>query len=539
MKNLRKILALVLCLLTATLSFVPASADEPVLRAAAPSAPSITSSSSNQTSVTIRWSTVGGATGYQVRYGVANTAGWTTRSASGTSFTATGLAAGTTYTFQVRASYRSGGTTRYTDWSSKHRAATQALGTPSVSVSGTGTNSMTLRCSSVSGATGYQFRWGKTNTAGWDYASTSSTNCSVSGLKSGTRYTVQVRAYKYSGGTYSYGEWSSKQYATTRGVSAPSVPSGVYPTATGSNSIRVTWNADSRASGFEVRYGRKNTTEWTTKQASGNSITVSGLRSGTNYVVQVRAYWWQDGSKKYTDWSGKTYVTTPGPNPTPAPAGEPSITISGTAAPSQLTKGSAYDLRGMVRTDKGTITNITGRVTNSAGTTVQSGSVSPNKASQEIYNTNVNYNIKFNNLQAGTYNYTLTATVSYNGRTYSKTLVSRQFTVVERKGYWGEWSGWSKTSVSANSRRQVEVRYHWWAAKCNHCGCHNPYWGSDVRCKSCGQYLPSSNVTHVNVYTSQKNATQTILGRGSGTTVNGQNYWYCEAQYRYRDWIGN
>ena len=99
---------------------------------------------------------------------------------------------------------------------------------------------------------------------------------------------------------------------------------------------------------------------------------------------------------------------------------------------------------------------------------------------------------------------------------------------------WGDWSDWTKDHRKVTSNMQEEIRYHWWAAKCKSCGTHNPYWGSDVKCKGCGKKLPAANVTHVNKYTKDKTNMKTISGRANGRKIEGLNYWYCEPQYRYR-----
>ena len=68
----------------------------------------------------------------------------------------------------------------------------------------------------VEGAKGYEIRWGKTNTIGWTTKTTTSTNYTISGLKSNTKYTIQVRAYRKINSKTAYTSWSSKTYTTTK-----------------------------------------------------------------------------------------------------------------------------------------------------------------------------------------------------------------------------------------------------------------------------------------------------------------------------------
>ncbi len=70
-------------------------------------------------------------------------------------------------------------------------------------------------------------------------------------------------------------------------------------------------------------------------------------------------------------------------------------------------------------------------------------------------------------------------------------------------GYWTDWSDWSTTRLIVTSNMQEKVCHHMQAAKCKNCGKHNPYWGSDVKCKKSGKKLSKDNVKHVNVYPSK------------------------------------
>lgn len=102
-----------------------------------------------------------------------------------------------------------------------------------------------------------------------------------------------------------------------------------------------------------------------------------------------------------------------------------------------------------------------------------------------------------------------------------------------------KWTGWmdrSKTrkAISDPSVMQERVVYHWWAAKCKNCGTHNPYWGNNRKCIHCGKKLPRANFESVNIFVTEKHQQKKLNGRKDGVTIDGKNYWYCEAQYEYR-----
>ncbi len=63
---------------------------------------SLSASSITQTSATISWAAVSGATSYDVQYKTSTSSTWTTTSTTGTSLNLSGLTAGTTYNYQVR-----------------------------------------------------------------------------------------------------------------------------------------------------------------------------------------------------------------------------------------------------------------------------------------------------------------------------------------------------------------------------------------------------------------------------------------------------
>ena len=66
------------------------------------------------------------------------------------------------------------------------------------------------------------------------------------------------------------------------------VPSGLNASGVNSNSANLSWNAVSGAT-YDLRYRQTGTTTWITNNVSGNSTSVSGLSSLTQYEAQVRS----------------------------------------------------------------------------------------------------------------------------------------------------------------------------------------------------------------------------------------------------------
>lgn len=105
--------------------------------------------------------------------------------------------------------------------------------------------------------------------------------------------------------------------------------------------------------------------------------------------------------------------------------------VDGTAPQGELYAGESFALRGTVKTDIGRISYIKASVLTKSGAVVLSTDykLSSNKKTFGLDYT-VNQKIPFELLPEGDYQYTLLAKVVYNGKTYSKTLVTSDFTVV-------------------------------------------------------------------------------------------------------------
>ena len=289
---------------------------------------------------------------------------------------------------------------------------------------------------------------------------------------------------------------------------------------------------------------------------SGSTVTTVECWGGNKNKIAIGGYF--NGSAKTLKDIAKKYTFTAvyryhGATP---PATKPEIKVSNEKYPGEgtdLKKGKNFGLRGVYTATAGKITGVTATVKDGAGNEYFSFSASPNAAKFNVQSTkgnnrkSLNDTIIFNKLPAG--NYTLSVTVTAeNGDQKATREVVRHFTVgggaatvsqentgnTAQQNTPGPWGDWTEKRKSNRSGLDEETRHHWWAAKCNSCGTHNPYWGSNVKCIHCGKKLSKSNVTHVNVYTGEKGSTKKLNGRSGGQTIDGLNYWYCEIQYRYR-----
>lgn len=168
------------------------------------------------TSLRITWRTVSGASGYEL---------WRSRSSSGTyrrvyagsgtSFTNTGLTAGTPYYYKARIVKAVGLSVYAGPWSGINAAV--PLAKPVIaSAEGTGRDRVLLTWGAVAGATGYKVI--KSSSPSGPYAAVRSVNAAsltVTGLSAGTTYYFKVQAYKRICTTNHYGPLSGYRFGRT------------------------------------------------------------------------------------------------------------------------------------------------------------------------------------------------------------------------------------------------------------------------------------------------------------------------------------
>ena len=268
---------------------------------------------------------------------------WTDRSGettsdTGTEVTVSNLTNGVAYEFHARAANSLG----ESDWG--HRLATTPATTPTKP--GQPTVTAQPRQLSVSWSkpadggeaiTDYDVRhcdqstgcdaaseWTELDDTGQNGRNTATT-ATITGLTNGTTYRVQVRA----GNAVGDSDWSS--YRTGKPVDKPATP-GAPTLVSGAGSLAVRWTAPadngSAITGYKVRYCDTSDSskdcsggydDWTTKNVTGTSTTVSSLTNGNSYEVEVQA----KNAVGSSAWSG---VTTGVPGGPAAPS-KPTLTV--------------------------------------------------------------------------------------------------------------------------------------------------------------------------------------------------------------------
>ena len=127
------------------------------------------------------------------------------------------------------------------------------------------------------------------------------------GLKASTVYKFRVKAYKMSGSTALYGNYSATVTARTN----PSAVTGVKIGGTAKDALRVNWTKNASAQGYIVEMYQGGKWVRVAKIANGNTTTFrkAGLKKSTTYKFRVCAYYMSGKTALYGGYgsvSGKT-----------------------------------------------------------------------------------------------------------------------------------------------------------------------------------------------------------------------------------------
>ena len=126
-------------------------------------------------------------------------------------------------------------------------------------------------------------------------------------LKASTVYKFRVRAYKMSGSTALYGNYSATVTARTN----PSIMKGVKIAGKAKDALRVNWTKNSSAQGYIVEMYKGGKWVRAAKITNNNTTTFrkAGLAKNTTYKFRVKAYYMSGKTALYGNYgsvSGKT-----------------------------------------------------------------------------------------------------------------------------------------------------------------------------------------------------------------------------------------
>ena len=226
-----------------------------------------------------------------------------------TTYRASGLKASTVYKFRVRAYKMSGKTAVYGAYSATVAARTNPSVIKGAKLGGRAADALRINWTKNTSADGYIVEMYQGNK--WvrvaKITNSNTTTFRKAGLKASSVYKFRVRAYKMSGSTALYGNYSATVTARTN----PSIVKGVKIGGKAKDALRVNWTKNSSAQGYIVEMYKGGKWVRVAKITNSNTTTFrkAGLAKNTAYKFRVKAYYMSGKTALYGNYgsvSGKT-----------------------------------------------------------------------------------------------------------------------------------------------------------------------------------------------------------------------------------------
>ncbi len=252
-------------------------------------------------------------TGYQVESSITSGSGFsviTTTAANASSYAVTGLTAGTTYYFRIKAV----NSTLSSNYSAEANATTLVpLAVPtSVVATAVSTTGINLTWNdNTSDETGFQIEQSLTSGSGFSIINTTAANSisySVTSLSANTKYYFRIKAINANNSS----PYSAEVNATTGLLTAPSA---LTATAVSTTSISLTWTDNStNETGFTIERSLTSGTGFAvvvTTAANVVSYSNTGLTAGTKYYYRIKAVNGSGTSVYTTEATATAMLSTP------------------------------------------------------------------------------------------------------------------------------------------------------------------------------------------------------------------------------------
>jgi hypothetical protein len=266
---------------------------------------SLSASAVSSSQINLAWvDTNSNESNYYVERSLSSTSGFiqiASLAANVKTYSSTGLAAGTTYYYRVRASMKNG---TYSTYSNVASARTTSLApTPTPPPSGIPIAPINLICATISSSqinlgwtdrstneTAFKVERATAAAGPWTYiGATTAIGYGDSGLLAARTYYHRVQAYN----AYGNSAYTNTSVCTTQGgTGVPAAPTGLTATAVSLSQIKLTWaDTSSNESGFKIERSTA-TAPWAqigTTGANVASFASTGLTGSTTYSYRVRA----------------------------------------------------------------------------------------------------------------------------------------------------------------------------------------------------------------------------------------------------------
>ncbi len=306
-------------------------------------APQNLSANSTETTSTITWDEVENVNFYQYRWRQQSGGSFTNGTTATNSLNLTGLTANTTYVLNIRSACTTGTSPVATfNWTTSDGGGDPCNVPGGLSASAITETGATLSWNAESNADSYNLRYREDGTTTWTDVNTASASFAVTGLTANTTYEFQVETVCASGNS---GFSASATFTTESGVDPCNVPGGLSASAITETGATLSWNAETNADSYNLRYREDGTTTWTDVNTTSTSFAATGLTANTTYEFQVETVC-ASGNSGFS--ASATFTTESGVDPCDTPGGlaASAITMSeATISWSAATGANSYNYR--------------------------------------------------------------------------------------------------------------------------------------------------------------------------------------------------
>lgn len=259
------------------------------------------STSQKEKELKLEWNKVSRASGYRVyKYNSSKRKYEYYGQTKSNNITVKKLKSAEEYKFKVRAYKEYKRKKYYGSYSDVLTTSTTPEQVKNLKIKSKGDNSVNISWNKVSRASGYRVYIADSSNKYQYYGQTKSTSIKIEKLKSTQIYQIKVRAYKEVNKNKYYGSYSNVVKLTTK----PSKVSGVYVADRNENSLKLSWNKISGATGYRVyKYNGTSKNYDVYSNVKNNEVTITGLSEATTYKFKIRAYITLDKNNNYGDYS--------------------------------------------------------------------------------------------------------------------------------------------------------------------------------------------------------------------------------------------
>lgn len=276
--------------------------------------------SKSSTTMELTWTAQSGVTGYCIYRSTSSGSGFsqvaTISSATTTTWKDTGLTPGTTYYYKIRTYTKSGSSTKYGSYSPVASGTTMVK--PVItSIKSQSSKQLIISWDAVSNAASYEIYRATAQKGPFKKIATVNAinrmNYTDGTVKAGTLYYYRIRSVGQIDNTTTYSDYSEIVSGRTA-----KIPSGLAVQSRNSTTLRISWKADSKASGYVIRRATSRNGTYkkiaTVSGGSKNYYDDKSVKENKTYYYKIQAYNKNNGVKGYSGYgsaaNGKTVKKT-------------------------------------------------------------------------------------------------------------------------------------------------------------------------------------------------------------------------------------